>query len=137
MVAPADDPIWRTWRPPNGYQCRCRVIALSDRQAGRYIDADARRIAGDGDLAELRRTALANGPDPGWDYSICGDHPPAREGQPSPMTVEAQAGKAPAAMRGIEQAIERKKRAPYPWVSALAATILAEALDLLIQREGR
>lgn len=29
MVRPYDDPIWNEWYPPNGFNCRCRVISLS------------------------------------------------------------------------------------------------------------
>lgn len=32
MVYKADDPIWDTWYPPNGYRCRCSVSSLSKRQ---------------------------------------------------------------------------------------------------------
>ncbi len=28
----ADDPVWDTWYPPNGFRCRCRVNTLSQRQ---------------------------------------------------------------------------------------------------------
>lgn len=31
-VFPADDPIWGTWFPPNGFRCRCTVKTLSTRQ---------------------------------------------------------------------------------------------------------
>lgn len=31
-VYPADDPIWDTWFPPNGFRCRCTVSSLSERQ---------------------------------------------------------------------------------------------------------
>ena len=29
LIAPADDPIWNRWYPPNGYRCRCRIISLT------------------------------------------------------------------------------------------------------------
>ncbi len=31
-VFPANDPVWNTWYPPNGYMCRCKVVSLSARQ---------------------------------------------------------------------------------------------------------
>ena len=34
-VYPADDPVWDTWYPPNGFRCRCRVNTLSERQVKR------------------------------------------------------------------------------------------------------
>jgi SPP1 gp7 family putative phage head morphogenesis protein len=85
FVARHDDPIWRTWTPPCGYQCRCRVIALSDRQVEQYRQADAKRQQ-DPDLANARRIAITGGPDTGWDYSVC-EEP----------------------TRGIEDAIQRRK----------------------------
>lgn len=47
-IARADDPIWDTWYPPNGYNCRCRVTAASpaDVEAfdpGRYRDVTSLR----------------------------------------------------------------------------------------------
>lgn len=30
QVYPADHPFWDVWYPPNGYRCRCGVIALSE-----------------------------------------------------------------------------------------------------------
>lgn len=32
-VFPADDPVWKTWYPPNGWGCQCSVEALSAREA--------------------------------------------------------------------------------------------------------
>ena len=54
----ADDPIWDTIYPPNGFNCRCRVRALSERQV------KARGI-------EVLSGGAAGGftPDPGWDYN--------------------------------------------------------------------
>lgn len=84
FVARYDDPIWKRWTPPCGYQCRCRRIALTDAQAARFREADARRLARDPSLVQAR--ALAQ-PDDGWDYSVC-DAPE----------------------RGVSRAVERKRR---------------------------
>ena len=35
MVWRYDDPIWDTWYPPNGFRCRCKVIALSPEAVAR------------------------------------------------------------------------------------------------------
>lgn len=35
FIARADDPVWRTWYPPNGYNCRCTTIALTLEEAQR------------------------------------------------------------------------------------------------------
>lgn len=32
LVFRHDHPFWQTWYPPNGYSCRCTVVALSQRQ---------------------------------------------------------------------------------------------------------
>lgn len=39
-VYAADDPIWDTWYPPNGYRCRCGVRSLSQRQ----LEAEGLRV---------------------------------------------------------------------------------------------
>lgn len=33
FTAPRDHAIWKTWYPPNGFRCRCRVEAISKREA--------------------------------------------------------------------------------------------------------
>ena len=55
-IAPADDPVWQVWYPPNGYRCRCRVIGLSKSEA---------MARGWG--SQPRPQVL---PDEGWDYDI-------------------------------------------------------------------
>lgn len=35
MVRRYDDPIWQVWYPPNGFNCRCKVIPLSTEAAAR------------------------------------------------------------------------------------------------------
>ena len=29
------NPVWRIWYPPNGFNCRCQVVTLSDREVAR------------------------------------------------------------------------------------------------------
>lgn len=59
-----DDPWWQTHRPPNGYQCRCTVIALSP--------AQAERRGGPKPAKPDPATGDPPAPDPGWDYDTCG-----------------------------------------------------------------
>jgi len=35
FIAKRDDPLWETWWPPNGFNCRCTVTAISDIEADR------------------------------------------------------------------------------------------------------
>ena len=53
-VLPVDDPFWATNTPPNGHACRCTVMSLSKRQAGR---------------AGISDQAPGVKPDAGWDYN--------------------------------------------------------------------
>jgi uncharacterized protein with gpF-like domain len=36
LVRPAKDSIWRTFYPPSGFSCRCRVRSLSQTDMERY-----------------------------------------------------------------------------------------------------
>lgn len=55
----ADDPIWKSIYPPNGFNCRCRVRALSERQVrARGLDV----LEGDAGLGGFT-------PDVGWNYA--------------------------------------------------------------------
>lgn len=71
FVARYDDPAWQNWTPPNGYQCRCRRIALTEKQAEWYRAADEKRQQDSEEVAQARAAALQVGPDTGWDYSLC------------------------------------------------------------------
>jgi SPP1 gp7 family putative phage head morphogenesis protein len=57
VVKPIDDPFWNTYYPPNGFQCRCSTISLTEAQAkargGTTKDPDGGWKA----------------PDKGWDYN--------------------------------------------------------------------
>jgi SPP1 gp7 family putative phage head morphogenesis protein len=35
VIRPPDDPIWKVWWPPNGYNCRCSIRAISKAEADR------------------------------------------------------------------------------------------------------
>lgn len=56
FIAPVGHPVWKRWTPPNGHNCRCGVVSLSERQA------KARGYTG--------RVKLPAGaePDEGWSY---------------------------------------------------------------------
>lgn len=54
-IAPIDDPIWKQWTPPCGYNCRCSQISLTADQA------DARGFG--------RQIPRNEQPDPGWGAS--------------------------------------------------------------------
>lgn len=66
IIRHIDDPFWLIWYPPNGFRCRCTVIALTEAQALKYgitSDEDLPQIAVDlgwstnpanfGDLSDL------------------------------------------------------------------------------------
>jgi SPP1 gp7 family putative phage head morphogenesis protein len=61
FVARADDPVWNKIYPPNGFNCRCIVVALTREQA-LAIDKDAEQ----GGLLRLPALAMALVPQPGF-----------------------------------------------------------------------
>lgn len=82
-----DDPIWSIIFPPNGWGCRCRVVALTEAEfrklgvpledgRGQIVEKEV-AINRDGDKATVQgvRYTRADGkdgvffPDPGWDYN--------------------------------------------------------------------
>jgi len=67
VVLPPDDPWWRTHFPPNGWGCRCRVVAV---RADEYRGAPA---PDDGTWTKVDRWGEAHdipkGIDYGWDYA--------------------------------------------------------------------
>ena len=42
MIFPVDDPFWRANLPPNGFNCRCNVITLSQRQVDKLAEKEGR-----------------------------------------------------------------------------------------------
>ncbi len=59
FIAHIDDPIWKQWTAPCGFNCRCTNISLTEDQAKRRGLKPFPGVA----------------PDPGWDYSPCHDGP--------------------------------------------------------------
>ena len=79
---PAGDPAWDAIYPPNGFNCRCRVRAITDRQAGSEVGSGAVEDfedvdGGTGEIIRRRRAtwtgpdgqARSFAPDPGWGHA--------------------------------------------------------------------
>ncbi len=58
FTAPADDPVWSSWWPPNGFNCRCTVVPLSSVYVQRHRVRESR-------ATHPARTARMQ-PDPGF-----------------------------------------------------------------------
>lgn len=58
-IAPSDDPLWKTFRPPNGYNCRCALEYVS------RFEAERLGLWKDGKLVP-RYTSQHLHPDPGF-----------------------------------------------------------------------
>lgn len=158
-----DDPIWRTHYPPNGFNCRCTVRALTARQArgmGVYrtgtsdggVLRPTEQVVGvdrrTGD--EIRRPAteyvfergagrlVTLTPDPGWNYN------PGRTGAPfgpitgDPTRLLPLAGGQTTAQQLDLPALPRLRRPPTPLPPAPTAAAAAEQIRRAIAgRAGR
>lgn len=87
LVFRYDDPFWKTHYPPNGWNCRCRVRALSQErmnalglqatQGDKYLTTKKVQAAVDkatGEMIDMDVTTFADGarvmtPDVGWSYN--------------------------------------------------------------------
>ncbi|HGB3609751.1 TPA: phage minor head protein [Salmonella enterica subsp. enterica serovar Eastbourne] len=87
LVFRYDDPFWKTHYPPNGWNCRCRVRALSQArmdalglkatQGDKYLTTKKVQAAVDkatGEIIDMDVTTFADGarvmtPDVGWSYN--------------------------------------------------------------------
>ncbi len=74
LVLRHDDPWWRAHWPPNGWGCKCRVIAMSERQMRKAGRDGPDRAPDDGTYEWLDKATgevhtVPRGIDPGWDYA--------------------------------------------------------------------
>jgi|Deesub1362A_J573_1020465.scaffolds.fasta_scaffold00533_20 SPP1 gp7 family putative phage head morphogenesis protein len=66
-TAPPDDPIWKTWFPPNGFNCRCTVETITKWEAEQYKIEPTRDITPpylEGDFAIDPATAFRSWSEP-------------------------------------------------------------------------
>ncbi|WP_422371336.1 phage minor head protein [Hoeflea sp.] len=77
LVLPVDDPYWDHWAPPCGWNCRCTLQNLSDRDVDR-LKREGERLVFDPPPLDFRPfvnkrtgevTQVPDGIDPGWDYN--------------------------------------------------------------------
>jgi len=73
LVLPADDPWWDDHYPPNGWGCKCKVFAVSERD----LDREGKTVGNAPDDGTYEWTdkagkthTIPNGIDPGWDYNV-------------------------------------------------------------------
>jgi SPP1 gp7 family putative phage head morphogenesis protein len=80
IIRPIDDIFWKTHSPPNGINCRCRLVSLNERQAqARSLPGNEQKYYG-APGTEPPRTNTGNGlnkfitckmkPDEGWDFNV-------------------------------------------------------------------
>lgn len=110
LIRPVDDPVWRTIFPPNGWNCRCVVQQLSDRDMARrgyaptpddqMPDTGPAGSAWFGPPGARQRRDTARGIDAGWAYN------PGTESLRG-MAEKARQSIDQALMAGLEEAAQR------------------------------
>lgn len=101
LVLPADHGWWDTHYPPNGWGCRCRVVAVSETEA-RRLGGRFGPVPDDGTNAD----GVPNGIDPGWDYMPGGS-------DSAQTTLARKAAAAPATLGTPLQQQVQQQLAPY------------------------
>ena len=137
LVMPADDPAWEAIYPPNGFNCRCRVRAITerevkrrglrvtasaevsdvvepvgiDRRTGEHIERPGKKVVWEdaaGRTKEFR-------PDPGWSYN------PGRSSfsaSSPPSTVRAVPGQGTWETEGLASVADMPRTPAPPRLSA-------------------
>lgn len=112
-----DDPFWRLYYPPNGYNCRCGVIQLDDDQLeelGLSVSAKHRtrlRQWKNPNTGQIQ--SIPNDIDPGWAYNPGTDRGPHLE-QVMQQKIEGLAPELRSAARKGMQATEAAQAAINP-----------------------
>lgn len=78
ITLPVDDPFWQTHYPPNGFRCRCRVVAVNQRDYDRGVTPTGRPMIKTAPSQETKEwinkktgevVTLPVGIDPGFAYN--------------------------------------------------------------------
>ena len=126
-VFPADDPIWQTHYPPNGWRCACRVRALSKQRLDRKglkpvssrgrLETRQQKIARNKlETAQVTRYTDPSGrtmnPEPGWNYNPgMANFKPDLKNYPSPIAnaFRSATGQTPSSRNvAVSKAIDLK-----------------------------
>lgn len=124
LMMPVDDPRWQTLAPPGGFNCRCTLMSLSERQAkGMGYTGAPQDIPTWTDKHGVEHTAA---PDKGWNHS------PEHDLTDLLREREKKAGVAPAQYSEPE-AIKQTLPPPEQWreVAKAGEEIWAKHTDLL------
>jgi SPP1 gp7 family putative phage head morphogenesis protein len=108
-VLPKDDPWWDTHYPPNGWNCRCVVMELAEKDLKRYglRVSDSSRIPCNGtvewvDERSFKTRTVSEGIDPAFDYNPGKAAASARAGEALDEKLAGLSpGLAEAARRGL------------------------------------
>lgn len=140
IIRPVDDPIWQTIFPPNGFNCRCQVQQLSQRD----LDRRGWVVTPDADLPQLdpigetlmggRIRPVIKGVDEGWDYNPGAQSFAGLVARAAEVLAKAQAAGLNLAAAEVRDAIVTELEAVLGRTLALA--LLAQLAPAAVQIEA-